>query len=127
MVERWVGDKRGRVPQIVLRLVPLALLLGILLHQSGMAVDVQTHIAPHTDVVAQMMEGHHESCPGHPIHARICPAIPTLLQRAPLTPVLVALFGLFAATVFPRVVRLFVAEWQWPPDRRRALLQVFLC
>ncbi len=127
MVGGWAGDKGERISQRVLRLVPLALLLGILLHQSGMAVDAQTHIVPYTDVVAQTMEGHHESCPGHPIHARICPAIPTFLQRAPLVPVLVALFGLFAAAVFPRVVRLFVAAWQWPPDRRRALLQVFLC
>lgn len=127
MVGRWAGDKRGRIPQIVLRLVPLALLLGILLHQFGMAVEAQTHVAPSTDAVTQTMEGHHESCPGHPMDTRICPAMPTFLQRAPLAPVLAALFGLFAAAVLPRVVRLFVADWQWPPDRRRALLQVFLC
>jgi len=122
-----VWCKGGRIPQLLLRLIPFALLLGILLHQFGMTTEVQAHAAPHTEGVAEMMAEHHGSCPGHSANARICPAIPTFLQRAPLAPLLVALFGPFVASVLPRVVRLLAADWQWSPERRRALLQVFLC
>lgn len=99
-----------------------------------MATPIHAQIMPMTDRGMQASappEGH---CPGPcPLHTiAICPAIQAALPHAPTILLLwftVAAIALALALRVPHVTHRATPlhAWLWPPDRRRALLQVFLC
>jgi hypothetical protein len=72
-------------------------------------------------------------CSGAVLHAcvpasRVCAAIPASLTANPLILTLVVLFvTLVALMASPGLGQMLRQQhWLWPPDQRRALLQVFL-
>lgn len=59
---------------------------------------------------------------------RLCSAIEAILPAASLILLLLmAIFILLAMSVLRRETTATVVDWRWPPDRYRALLQVFRC
>lgn len=59
---------------------------------------------------------------------RACAAIEAILPAASLIPLLLmAILIILAMTVLLRATTATVADWRWPPDQHRALLQVFRC
>jgi len=55
-----------------------------------------------------------------------CPAIVALLTDITILPLLILVMALAIAASVRTISRHF-SDWRWPPSRRRALLQVFLC
>ncbi len=66
-----------------------------------------------------------ETCP--PSLTRACTVVEQAVEPVPLTPfVLVALLALGMIAQYRRAVAPSPVDWLWHPQRRRALLQVFL-
>ncbi len=114
------------------RRLALMIALVVLVHQFVMLSPMHEHIMP---MVFPVEPGATTPHMGHP-----APAHPTpVIEECPATVAalfhtgsllflllfcLVLILAVRAAVVSERVV---VSHWLWPPDRRRALLQVFLC
>ena len=59
--------------------------------------------------------------------SRVCAAIIATFTHAPMLTLLVlALIALIAVAATPQSRSMASLSWFWPPERRRALLQVFL-
>lgn len=115
------------------RHVGVALLLVILAHQIILATPLNA-IAPAMAATNQQSNigmPCNGSCPtgivSLCIPGRICAGVAATLTRLPFAPLMLALLLVLGvlATRTP-ILRLRRERWLWPPDRRRAFLQVFL-
>lgn len=113
------------IPHLALRLIPLVLLLAIAVHPVGMATFALAHGAGEVGVTP-VIEGQHHGCPGHPAPSRMCGAAKPFVQRLSLSLMILALLIAFTAPPLRLSAATGGTDWQWPPNKRRALLQVFL-
>lgn len=126
MIGQVLHRKAGPTPHLALRRIALVLLLALCLHQVGMGAFARTHGAGGTGNDVAVVEGHHNDCLGHPVPSRICRVTEPFVQRLSLALVFFALLAAFTIPPSHQSVATGAADWQWPPNRRRALLQVFL-
>jgi hypothetical protein len=113
--------------------IATALMLALLVHQLAMAMPFHT-AAPAmaaTDLLSNITMPCDGSCPSGIITlcipGRVCAGVEAALTRLPFTPLLLVEFLILALLALrPSFVALRHPRWLWPPDRRRALLQVFL-
>ncbi len=115
--------------------VAFLLAFVIAMHQFVMATPAHEAIMPMMDhdmqVSAPMQDSH--GCPHCPIHTiAICPAMQAALPHG--SGVFLFFFAgalIAAALVLPMPTtpqqRTPLYAWLWPPRRRRAFLQIFLC
>ncbi len=108
-------------------------MLVLLVHQFAMVTPFHT-VAPAmaaTDQISNVTMPCGGACPSGIISlcvpGRICAGVEATLTRLPFTPLLLLVLLILTMLVLrPSVVALRHPRWLWPPDRRRALLQVFL-
>ncbi len=119
----------------VWRQIATLLVLVVSLHQLVMAAP-SMHMAVMAMSDGMAAQHRHDSsdcpppCPA-PVTS-VCPAIQATLPHASGTLVFLSTFALIgpALILLPLTVvqrRTTLHPWLWPPDRRRAFLQVFLC
>ncbi len=111
----------------------MALLLVLLTHQIIMATPLHAAVPPMaaTNQQADIGMPCDGACPTGIITlcipGRICAGVEAALTRLPFTPVLLlALLIVTLLAIRTPILRLRREHWLWPPDRRRAFLQVFL-
>jgi hypothetical protein len=111
----------------------MALMLVLLVHQVVMAVPLNATVPIMAAMDQQTNIGMpcDGSCPSGVftlcIPGRICAGVEAALTHLPFTPLLpLVLLILTLLVLRPSFVAPRHPRWLWPPDRRRALLQVFL-
>jgi len=129
-----VGQEKQRItPGRAWQPVALALLFVLLTHQLLMASPLTTTM-PTMDATRQRAKSDMPCDGGCPtgivalcVPGRICAAVQATFARLPFTLLaLVLLISLTAITTNASVAARRNECWLWPPDRRRAFLQVFL-
>lgn len=115
------------------RHVGMALLLVLLTHQIIMATPLPAAApamaaANQQAIIGMPCDG---ACPTGIvtlcIPGRICVGVEAAVTRLPFTPLMLLLLLIVTLlAVRTPILRLRRAHWLWPPDRRRAFLQVFL-
>ncbi len=113
----------------------VAIVLGLVLlaHQLLLAAPMRMSL-PMTSLGDEQITGNipcDASCPSTLtrlcVPDRICATVQAAFNRSPALPLLIAVLLLFTAVALRMLVR---SIWRpaslWPPQRRRALLQVFL-
>lgn len=113
--------------------IAIALLLVLITHQllmvTPLTMAMSTMDSTSQDVKSETPCG--GECPtgivSLCIPGRICAGVEAALTRLPFTPVLrLALLIVTVLAIRTSILAFRRERWLWPPDRRRALLQVFL-
>jgi len=135
MEQRDTDSKAGQQSswRVAWRHVALALMLVLLVHQLAMAAPFHT-VAPAMAATDQLSNVTMPCGGAYPsgiislcIPGRICVGVEATLTHLPFTPLLLLVLLILTMLVLRQsVVALQHPHWLWPPDRRRALLQVFL-
>ncbi len=119
-------------PRAMWRPLAMLLIIAVIAHQFVMMVpQLHEHMmpVPAADMETRVMAPN--QCVGGSCTTpvlRLCAAIEAILPAASLIPLLLmAILIILAMTVLLRATTATVADWRWPPDQHRALLQVFRC
>lgn len=118
--------------RVMWRPLVMLLIVAVIAHQFVMMMpQLHEHMmpVPAADMETRVMAPNQcvgESCTTPVL--RLCAAIEAILPAASLIPLLLmAILIILAMTVLLRATTATVADWRWPPDQHRALLQVFRC
>jgi len=108
------------------------LALVVVVHQFVMLTPIHTHGLPTMAAeapLARMAQPCDCDADPMPMVAQVCAATEAALRAHAGSGLLLALVVAFAALRRPvaRAAKRGLVPWLWPPNRRRALLQVFLC
>lgn len=124
MVQSKFRDGRGAWLAIAMLLV-----FAISAHAFVMAAPTfYTRMMPIAAPASAWWEDAAASCAGAYSRRIVAGCSVTMAMRGdiPMLP-LIALAMTSAIAAFTRILRSRFLRWQWPPGRRRAFLQVFLC
>ncbi len=117
---------------VMWRHVAMLLIVAVITHQFVMMVpQLHEHMmpVPAADIGTQVMAPN--QCVGGSCSTpvvRLCSAIEAILPAASLVALLLmAILVILVVSVLLYAATATVADWRWPPDRRRTLLQVFRC
>lgn len=110
----------------------LVLALVVVVHQFVMLTPIHTRGLPMMVTEAPLAQMAQPcDCDDHsmPMVAQVCAATEAVLRAHADFGLLLALVVAFVALrrSVARAAKRGLVPWLWPPDRRRALLQVFLC